>query len=358
VRLAVEAGKLGQALLLRSKKAQALAHLIATDGALAISTCDANTTVKIQVPANISEPGEIAVSADLLSRLVNTYADEATVTMAAGNGAMTIASGNGRYRLPIADAPAVLAITGSSNEISLSAADLLKLFEPLPAAENETTRFYLCGVYLHSLPGRLCGVATNGVSLLQTSVAADTAFPATIVPSGAVTTLMRLAKLTRPERVTLRRGGTLLEAATSAFACVMRTIDATYPDYQRILPAPSTNAATCLRADLSAALERLATVAAAQPLIALTWLADKPLHLFLARQPGAGKDVIPAETQGTAKIALALPALAALVAEFNGESLRLEVEQSRALVIHAGAKLGMLTSCNWNFREEAEALSA
>jgi DNA polymerase III subunit beta len=200
-------------------------------------------------------------------------------------------------------------------------------------------------------------VATNVVTLLQTSVATGAAFPGTIVPTGAVTTMIRLIRQTRPKRVTLRRSGTLLEAATPAFACVMRLIDATYPDYQRILPQPSANVATCLRSDLSGALERLATVAATMPLVALTWLAGKPLHLFLARQPDAGSDVIAAETQGKALIALALPALASLVAEFDTESLRLEAADDRALVIRADTKLGVLISCRWNFRE-AEALSA
>jgi DNA polymerase III subunit beta len=355
--IATEAGKLGQALAMRNKKAQSLAQLLAADGALSIATCDGNITVKTKVLANISEPGEIAVSADQLGKLVNAFAADATVTMTGGNSAVTIASGNGRYRLPIADAPAALAIAGNANEISLPTADLLTLLEPLPAAESETTRFYLCGVYLHNCAGRLCAVATNGVTLLKTSVAADTAFPGTIVPTGAVTTLMRLIKQTKPERVTLRRGGTLLEAITPAFTCVMRTIDATYPDYVRILPGPSTNVATCSRSDLSAALERLATAAATMPLVALTWLAGKPLHLFLARQPGAGSDVISAETQGKAQIALALPAFAALVAEFDGESLRLEAADDRALIIRAETKLGVLISCRWNFRE-AEALCA
>jgi DNA polymerase-3 subunit beta len=357
MKFATPAGKLGQALAMRNKKAQSLAHLVATDGALSISTCDGNITVKTMVPADISQPGEIAVSADRLDKLINAFAADATVTLTTGSGAVTINGGNGRYRLPIADAPAVLAIAGTASEISTSAADLLTLFEPLPAAESDATRFYLCGVYLHNCSGRLCAVATNGVTLLQTSVATGGAFPGTIVPTGAVAAMVRLIKATKPEHVTLRRGGTLLEAATPAFSCVMRLIDAAYPDYERILPSPSANFATCLHSDLSAALERLATVAATVPLVALTWLAGKPLHLFLARQPDAGSDVICAETQGKAQIALALPALASLVAGFDTESLRLEAADDRALVIRADTKLGVLISCKWNFRE-AEALNA
>jgi DNA polymerase III sliding clamp (beta) subunit (PCNA family) len=357
MRLAVEAGKLAGALAMRNKKAQALAHLIATDGALAIATSDAAAAIKTMVPANIISPGEIAVSADQLGKLVNAFAADATIAMSASNAALTIVNGNGRYCLPITDPPAMLAITGKANEMSLATADLMTLFEPLPAAESETTRFYLAGVYLHTLADRFYAVATNGVTLLRTSVPANAAFPGVITPIAAVTTLARMIKQTKPERVILRRGGTLLEAATPAFACVMRTIDAQYPDYERILPPPSTNAATCLRSDLSAALERMATVAATMPIVALTWLAGRPLNLYLARQPDAGSDIIAADTSGKAQIALALPAFAALVAEFDTERLRLEAADERALVIRADAKLGVLISCKWNFRE-AEALTA
>lgn len=50
---------------------------------------------------------------------------------------------------------------------------------------------------------------------------------------------------------------------------------------------------------------------------------------------------------------MSLPALVALVAEFDNESLRLEVAEGRALVIRTNSKLGMLSSCRWNFGEAA-----
>jgi DNA polymerase-3 subunit beta len=357
MKISIAAARLGQALAPRSKKPPMLAHLVAADTVMSIAVCDGDIAMKATVRADVLEPGEVAVSADRLGSLVTAFAADATVLMTVNNGTVTISSGNGRYRLPIADVPAALAITGRAAEISLPTADLLTLFEPLPAAASEPTRFYLRGVYLHSIADRLFAVATNGVTLLRTSVATDTAFPAAIVPSGAITAMMRLVKQTRPERVTLRRDGAMLEAAAPAFTCTTRLIDATYPDYERVLPEPSTNVATCSRSDFSAALERLTATATNMPLIALTWVVGKPLHMFLAREPATGGDIIAADTKGTAQIALALPALASLVSEFDGERLHLEAAQDRALVIRAGVKIGVLIACRWNFRE-VEALCA
>jgi DNA polymerase-3 subunit beta len=359
MKFAIAAARLGQVLALRSKKPPMLAHLIAADAAVSILSCDGNIAVKAMVPADVFQPGEVAVSADRLGALVGAIAAGATVVMTvAKGGVLTVTSGNGRYRLPTADAPAALAITtGKVTEIEISTVDLLTLFAPLPAAASEPTRFYLCGLFLHGVTGRLCAAATDGVTLLQASVAADKAFPCSIVPTSAAATMMRLVKATRPEKLKLRRGGPLLDLVAPDFICTTRLIDTAYPEYESILPAPSANVAACTQSDLSAALERLTATAVILPLVALRWTEGRPLQLFLPRQPDDGADIVAARTTGFAQIALSLPALADLVAEFGSEELRLEVEQNRAVVIRTDRKLGMLTSCRWNFRE-AEALSA
>jgi DNA polymerase-3 subunit beta len=351
MKLATQSTQLAQALALRDKKARMTAHLLAAEDALSIITCDGITATKTMVSANIFEPGEIAVSADLLGKLAACFVDADVIVMTTAGNAVTIASGRGHYRLPLADVPAQLAVASNAGEITLPSADLLTLFEPLPAVGRDTTRSYLCGLYLHVADGRFYGVCTNGVTLLRTSVAVDTSLPGTIVPSSAVAAMNRLIRQTKPERVMLRRGGTLLEVVTPAFTCVTRTIDATYPDYERILPPITATTATCSRSALRAALGRLALVATAMPLVGMTWLAGEPLHLSLLREPHTGGDVIAAEAQGEAQIALALPALSSLIDMFDGDTLRIEVNQNRAIVIRAGSKLGVLTACRWNFRE-------
>ena len=348
VKLAADATMLSQALglaALREKKTPTLAHLIAADGAVSISSCDGNTATRTSVAATIFEPGEIAVAADRLGALAGAFRPGAKVLLTATERALIIVSENGRYRLPLAEAPAALAIT------------LLTLFEPLSAAGSEATRLYLCGIFLHSLADRLYAVATDGVTLMRTSVAADNLTTGTIIPTGAVTIMARLIRRTRPATVSLRRSDTLFEVIAPAFTFTTRLIGVIFPDYRRVLFAAA-NVAACARSDLSSALARLsasavAAAGAATPLVALTWTGGKPLQIFLPRQPDDGADVLPAETQGDARIALSLPALVALVAEFDNESLRLEVAEGRALVIRTNSKLGMLSSCRWNFGEAA-----
>jgi DNA polymerase III sliding clamp (beta) subunit (PCNA family) len=130
-----------------------------------------------------------------------------------------------------------------------------------------------------------------------------------------------------------------------------RLIDATYPDYRAILPA-ATEFATVANADLASALDRLAAVAtdAATPLVALD-LCGGQLAVYLARQPLDGTDIIAAKTRGDARIALNLPALSSLVAEFSAERLQLDITDRHILSIQGGDKLGLITECKWQFKE-------
>jgi DNA polymerase-3 subunit beta len=340
----------------------ALAQLTSDGPAVSIASGNGNIAIKATVAATIFEPGTVAVSADRLAALLNAIAPGATVLLTATERALLIASGDGRYRLPLAEPPAELSISGSAIAIKLDTNDLMTLFEPLPAAGTEETRPYLCGLFLHTYGGRLYAVAADGVTLLRTSIASAVQMPAgVIIPSSAVAVMARLIRRTKPEQVSLRRAGTLFEIGTEAFAFTTRAVDAIFPDYRRVIPdGPRLAVATCEAPPLAAALTRLSAIAnagRALNLVALAWSTGKPLRLFLPRQPDDGADAIAAAgTEGTARIALSLPAFAALVAEFDG-LLRLEVEEGRALVIRDDSyKLGVLTFCRWNF-EEAAALA-
>jgi hypothetical protein len=363
VKIALEAAMFGQALALcatRDKRMPVLAQLVAGSSAVSIATGDGSISVKATVDATIFEPGAVAVSADRLGALVANLAPGATVLLTAGNNSLAIASGNSRYRLPLAESPADLSIGDKTSGIEISAGDALKLCEPIAAAGTETTRVYLTGIFLHSSDDVLYAVGTNGIVLIRSTIEADELTTGVIIPSASVTIVARLIKRTKPDKVTLRRAGTLFEVSAPNFRFTTRTIDAIFPDYARVIPHDAEGIATCAAADLTAALARLGAIAnggPVMPLVALVLSAGK-LKLFLPRQPDDGADAIVAEVHGQARIALALPALGALVAEFRVERLRLEVKEERALVISDGdGKIGVLTSCRWNFGEAA-ALSA
>jgi len=174
-----------------------------------------------------------------------------------------------------------------------------------------------------------------------------------------VTALNKLLRQVKPERVLLRRSRTVFSASAPGFQITTALVDAAFPDYRAVMPQATGSSASCQRAELLAALSRLAAVAGSNAaLAALEWANGGPLHVYLARQPEAGADVIAAQAHGQACKAFALPQLVALIDEFSNEALLLEAAD-RGLILRQGDKIGVLMECQFPAQQqEAAALSA
>jgi DNA polymerase III sliding clamp (beta) subunit (PCNA family) len=227
------------------------------------------------------------------------------------------------------------------------------------------TRFYLCGVFLHSTDNKLVACATDGAKLIRTSVAAGPLSEAgLILPRETGAILSRIVRAAKPAKLSLISSRNLVAAHCPGFSFVSRLIDAKYPDYSRVIPPSSSASVTCNRADLIAALTRLGAVAAADPLLSLVFDQAQQLGAFLARQPYDGDDTIAAETVGEGRAVVPLGQLAAMLAEFEGQRVRLDIgDGERPVLIHGDdGKLGLLMPCRFNFsaneKKEAAASAA
>jgi DNA polymerase-3 subunit beta len=317
-------------------------------------------SIKATTAASIAEPGNGAVSAWRFAALLSGFNREqskAIISIETGETAMDITCGAARYRLPLLrDPPGALVIDAEIGRADLATADCCKLFEVIAAAGTERSRYYLIGVFLRHAGGKLTSAAMDGTKALCVSIASDDQLSTDnrlIVPTPAVTMLLRLLRQVKPERVLLRRSRAVFSASAPGFEIVSGMIDAAFPDYQRVLPRAGTDAASCQRVELLGALARLKAVAGGEsPLIGLEWAAGGPLRLCVARQPDAGTEPIAAKTTGTARKAFSLSELTALITEFSDAAITLEAAD-RGLLIRQGSKLGALAECAWHEREIA-----
>src|SRR5262249_22096878 len=159
---------------------------------------------------------------DKIKALVEGFDDDALLTITADGGAAKISGGDGAFRLPSVVTPMVpaIAIAGEAPApIKINAKDLLLLFGPIQAPEDQTSsRPYLCGLHIDSArPGRLASVATNGALLLSATIETTGMFPATTVPTTAIGIATRTVKAAKPDIVRLRRSDRLLEIAGPDF---------------------------------------------------------------------------------------------------------------------------------------------
>jgi DNA polymerase-3 subunit beta len=362
MKLVAKAGALASAMALAAavRRKGAPVCVITGDAAVSFTCSDPGIAIKAEAAAEILGPGQVAVSADRLSGLVAGFPAGTTITFSGATNALTITGGAAQYRLPIYyDAPAALAIDSEIASIEMAGADLLTLLNVLPAAGTEQTRFFLTGIFLHNLGDRIVAAATDGTKLLCDSVMAGHFSTdqdrRLIVPAKAAGLLQKLIKATKAQHVTLRRAKALFAVTAPNFEFVTKLIDAAYPEYARVLPSTAPNLVTCVRADLTAALMRLAAVTDGEmPLAALSWVGGGQLHVFLPRQPADAADFLAAEAKGAARIALSLPQLSAMIANFDSNRIHLAADGDGPLVLRGeGEKLGVLMPCRWDFEDAA-----
>ncbi|MBR9822641.1 MAG: hypothetical protein GYB51_16780 [Rhodobacteraceae bacterium] len=176
----------------------------------------------------------------------------------------------------------------AESQFTLSGAQALRLLDlGRSCISREETRYYLNGTYLTAKPeaGTLRAVSTDGhrMAVIDCEVPAQFRAEVSEDPSGiilpvrAVDLLLALARKSSNAALQIHASDRHLVLRTEGLQLITRSIDGTYPDYTRVVPAPSDK----LTAHLStAALTRLRTIASAT-----TSGQSLPLRL----NPGAGR---------------------------------------------------------------------
>jgi DNA polymerase-3 subunit beta len=363
MRIEAQAGVLNNAMALTAMVARSNkmtdppVAITAADGMVSFSCCGLGISIKAKAEADIESLGQELVSADKLAGLVAGFPGNSSITFRSATNALMITGGAAKYRLPIySDPPAALQIDSEIASVDMAAADLLTLLDVSAAAGTEQTRFYLTGIFLENDGNRIVAAATDGTKLLRDSIVAGhfSTDPERrlIVPAKAAILIQKLIKATKTQQVTLRRDKALFAVTGPGFEFVTRLVDATYPEYARVLPKATPNVLNCVRADLAAALNRLSAVADGEPplLVALAWDDGGPLRVFLPRQPGDADDVIAAEASGAARIALSLARFTEMIGDFDSDRIRLAADGDGPLALRGdGEKLGVLMGCRWDF---------
>lgn len=133
-----------------------------------------------------------------------------------------------------------------SNTFTVPTADLLRALGKVQMAiSTEETRYYLCGVYMHTGAGdglvpKLKFTATDGHRLGHVEVAQPDGcgyMPGVIVPRKTVTEIIRIAKAKgAPAGITVRVNQAKVQFEIGNVTVLSKAIDGTYPDYSRVMP--------------------------------------------------------------------------------------------------------------------------
>lgn len=250
-------------------------HFQPGEGTVTVTASDldleCSLTVKVEtgdgfdaMPAACVPPYIVEAAGSVNRAEVKFAIDEQTVCARAGRS---------RFQaqiLPGGDFPRLQqAFDGAADIEGNALAELIAAVAPAAPIKDET-RYYLEGINLQVADGRLTVAATDGHRLHTTSIVAPDGFATNgfardgiIVPNKAVGEIRRLASKAGDAPVTLQIGDRLIAAEAGDERIVSKLIDATYPDWRRVIPKACEITATFDLAEMIAALDRVLKVQAA-----------------------------------------------------------------------------------------------
>jgi len=244
--------------------------LEAQKGKVGLTATDMDLAIVESTPAEVTKTGTATVQAHTLYDIVRKLPEGAQVSLEGGDGAqLLVRSGRSRFTLqtlPPSDFPD-LAAGDFPHRFELKAADLRRLIEKTQfAISTEETRYYLNGIYLHTLEvegeTRIRAVATDGHRLARVELPAPSGsagMPGVILPRKTVGEIQKLLE-DGEAAITIELSAAKVRFTLGPVVLTSKLIDGTFPDYARVIPSGNDKRLVVERRDFEAAVDRVSTI--------------------------------------------------------------------------------------------------
>ena len=243
-------------------------RLEAKDDGLRLTATDMDLEVVEMVPANLQVAGATTAPAHVLYDICRKLPDGSEVQLdATGDaGRLSISCGRIQFRLPCLPPEDFPVMSGGefSHHFALPASELRRLIDKTRfAISTEETRYYLNGIYLHAVDGKLRAVATDGHRLARVDMAlpkgAD-GMPGIIVPRKTVTELLKLLEAGGDAVVKVAVSDTKIRFEVGSVILTSKLIDGTFPDYGRVIPTENDKSMEVDGKLFASAVDRVSTI--------------------------------------------------------------------------------------------------
>ena len=183
---------------------------------------------------------------------------------------MLLTSGRSRFHLACLspDSFPDLKSGSFSHEFTIPAATLRELIERTQfAISNEETRYYLNGIYMHTLEVNketvLRAVATDGHRMARAETAAPagaSGMPGIIIPKKTVGEVQKLLDGAEGD-VQVEISDTKIRFTLDGVVLLSKLIEGTFPDYDRVTPKNNDKQLSVDKASFAIAVDRVSTIA-------------------------------------------------------------------------------------------------
>ncbi len=241
----------------------ALANVLieATSSAFSITATDLEITLKSEVKHPIEEAGCATLPARKLLDICKSLPENAEIELNIGETKGTIKAGRSKFSLaclPADEFPAQEDIS-SSKSFLVPQKVLKDLMDKTSfAMANQDVRYYLNGLMLEVGKDKLIAVATDGhrLSLAEVVCSIDTGTPQqVIIPRKGIAELQKLVDKSDKE-VEIQIGTNHIRIIKQGITLTSKLIDGRFPDFKKVLPAPSNNKIVADKNSLKIALSR------------------------------------------------------------------------------------------------------
>ncbi len=268
---------------------------------LKLKATDLDIEVVETVPADVIMGGATTAPAHVIHDIVRKLPEGAQVSLetTGENGQMTLRAGRSRFNLqtlPESDFPDITA-GEFPHRFALPAGELRRLIDKTQfAVSTEETRYYLNGIYFHTLEveGRavMRAVATDGHRLARVETPAPqgaAGMPGVIVPRKAVAEIQKLLE-GGDEQVEVELSTSKIRVSIGPVVLTSKLIDGTFPDYGRVIPTTNDKRLTVDKASFAMSVDRVSTISSERGRAVKLSIADGRMTLTVVN-PDSGTAV-------------------------------------------------------------------
>jgi DNA polymerase-3 subunit beta len=274
------------------------------ESSLRVRGTDLDISVSVQTPADVSTQGAITVPAKKVADIAKELPD-APVELRSEGGRALLVCGNAKFRLhtlPSDEYPSFPEVPFTEGW-SLRSGELQNLSAHTSfAVSNEETRPVLNGVLWQKRANGMRMVATNGHRLATMAVEIEAGAGAEdsdlIVPPKALQQVERL--FAADDELQIGRSESHLGFRTERTEVYTRLIEGPYPNYEQVLPKDADKECVADRAELTAAIRRMAIIASDQThRVRLGFDAEKLSLAVQTPDLGEAEDELPVQYSGS-----------------------------------------------------------
>ena len=247
--------------------------LSAQDNTLRLTATDLDIEIGENVFAEVERAGATSAPAQYLYDFIRKLPDQAQVKLELGGDdpRLSVWAGKARLNLPVLPAQdfPLMPVDALATRFDIHPSELKRLIDKTRfAISTEETRYYLNGIYLHTVASGdgavLRGVATDGHRLALADAPAPEGaqgMPGVIVPRKTINELRRLLD-DAPGAVEIAASEQKVRFQLGDAVLTSKLIDGSFPEYARVIPKNNDKTMRVDNRPFAAAVDRVSTVSA------------------------------------------------------------------------------------------------